>query len=69
MNMFLRLDQSLNYIINTLGKYKVVGEKNAVVESPKLNETLAKTEKKDVNHSEYLSIEINQVSSSRDQPG
>lgn len=48
---FLRLEQSLNNIIDTLGKYKVVNEKNAVVESPKLNLTLAKTETKDMNYS------------------
>lgn len=50
---FLRLEQSLNNIIDTLGKYKVVNEKNAVVESPKLNLTLAKTETKDMNYSKW----------------
>lgn len=50
-NTFLRLEHSLNNIIGTLEKFKVVGEKNAVLESPKLNVTLAKTETKDMNYS------------------
>ncbi|XP_062611467.1 uncharacterized protein LOC134273293 [Saccostrea cucullata] len=53
---FLRLEQSLNNIINTLGKFKVVGEKNAVVESPKLNVTLAKTETKDMNYNPNFGV-------------
>ena len=53
---FLRLEESLNNIINTLGKYKVVNEKNAVVESPKLNLTLAKAETKDMNYSELCRL-------------
>lgn len=53
---FLRLEESLNNIINTLGKYKVVNEKNAVVESPKLNLTLAKAETKDINYSELCRL-------------
>ncbi|XP_055995228.1 uncharacterized protein LOC125649388 [Ostrea edulis] len=56
MNTFLRLEQSLNNIINTLGKYKVVGEKNAVIESPKLNVTLSKTETKDVNYNPNVAV-------------
>nr|XP_034310453.1 uncharacterized protein LOC105340501 isoform X2 [Crassostrea gigas] len=53
---FLRLEQSLNNIIDTLGKYKVVNEKNAVVESPKLNLTLAKTETKDMNYNPNFGV-------------
>lgn len=49
--IFFRFEQFLNNIIDILGKYKVVNEKNVVVEFFKLNLILVKIEIKDMNYS------------------
>lgn len=49
--IFFRFEQFLNNIIDILGKYKVVNEKNVVVEFLKLNLILVKIEIKDMNYS------------------